>query len=183
MVRPEFWGAGTWKLLYSVVFDNENEDRTDEDIICLLKILEKTLPCDDCRKHYKAYIVSNPPEGNLKIWVNNLHNSINDRLGKPRVNIKIIESQINPPPRVRARQRRVINVQPVTRRIPVVPTGAISSRAKPATPVQLQPKTKPQPKITPTARRVTEPPASKMPTPRLPPHPVPKKRGCGCGKK
>jgi hypothetical protein len=192
MVRPEFWGPGTWRLLYSIVFDDENEESTESDIICLLISLQKLIPCGDCREHYSLYLKLNPPEeslGNLKIWVNNFHNSVNDRLKKPRVNIKIIEAQIYPkitPKPNRKLNRKTINVQPATRKPTIMSLGSVSSRAAIKTPVKLEKKGSPQPKIIPTAKNpvtvassTPRSSAHSLPVPRVPP----KKKGCNCGKK
>lgn len=58
----------------------------------LLTHLPKTLPCEDCKTHLQHYILANPIEvpdvfselkPYVRMWLYNLHNNVDIRLGKP----------------------------------------------------------------------------------------------------
>jgi hypothetical protein len=56
--------------------------------LILLKQLQFIIPCTDCRAHYVAYYTNNPLSKkdilkNVRIWLFNLHNSINIRNNSP----------------------------------------------------------------------------------------------------
>jgi hypothetical protein len=70
--------------------------------IQLLRATKDTLPCDHCREHYSAWLVSRPPEvlktlpyaevhGWIREWFFALHNQVNTRNGKSVFLIKDLE--------------------------------------------------------------------------------------------
>jgi hypothetical protein len=89
-ISAQFWGKGCWDFLYSVAYCNANLEKFIE----LLKLLQYLLPCDTCKQHYKEYIEKNPPSGDLKVWLNNLHNDINKRLEKQFISLESVNSII-----------------------------------------------------------------------------------------
>jgi len=99
-ISAQFWGKGCWDFLYSIAYassssvSSSDTSLTLEKFIELLGLLQYLLPCDICKQHYKEYIEKNPPSGDLKIWLNNLHNDINKRLEKEPVSLESIDSVI-----------------------------------------------------------------------------------------
>ena len=92
------WGPIFWNLLHilagrsggvGMLGIRPDERRAWRNIIAGLP---KTLPCEDCRKHFDAYLAKNPfnipdnySEMNLyiKTWIYNVHEDVNKRLKKP----------------------------------------------------------------------------------------------------
>ncbi len=76
------WGPHLWTALHvmSVAGDSPNALRI------ILEQLQEALPCPECREHYTRYVREHPP--NFEIaddavqWLYDLHNAVNDRLGK-----------------------------------------------------------------------------------------------------
>jgi hypothetical protein len=55
----------------------------------LLNSLQYTLPCPVCKKHYAAYLISNPIVSTnkefIRNWLYKLHRDVNSRTGKPDI--------------------------------------------------------------------------------------------------
>lgn len=81
---PKIWGPILWKKLH---------DRTAEyaiDIDSEKKWLDSflsSIPCGECKKHFLKIIKKYPPDfsskENYKKWAIDVHNSVNENLGKP----------------------------------------------------------------------------------------------------
>lgn len=122
MVNTEYWGPGTWCLLYSVA-----ETQTIEDTISFIHSLSKVLPCDECKKHFNEYIEKNPPKDNLKVWINTFHNSVRGRLRKNSIPLTTIEKKLNPPiipKRIKTVPRRINIIHSTVKHTPVLPKKA-----------------------------------------------------------
>ena len=87
---PQLWGPHLWYFLHTISFEypitptwTQKKEMTD-----FLVALQYIIPCEHCRFHYKNYLLDYPPslENQTKfiIWMVNLHNNINVRLGKPQ---------------------------------------------------------------------------------------------------
>lgn len=95
------WGPLFWNLLHvlaersggvGMVGLRPDEKRCWKNII---NGLPKALPCEDCRKHFAAYLAKNPfiiPDNYaqtklyIKTWIYNVHEDVNKRLNKPSFN-------------------------------------------------------------------------------------------------
>ena len=86
---PQLWGPHLWYFLHTISFQfpikptwTEKKEMTD-----FLVALQYILPCEHCRFHYKNYLLDYPPtlenQTQFIMWMINLHNNINTRLGKP----------------------------------------------------------------------------------------------------
>ena len=98
-VSTEVWGPKAWGFLHSIAFSFPKEPTVlqREAVYKMLLSLSELLPCNRCREHYNAYL-KNPSHGlqssssehlssgdNLSRWLVELHNDVNDRLDKPRL--------------------------------------------------------------------------------------------------
>ena len=93
---PEKWGPSIWFVLEQLCFAYPHVRRpTHEEqgsMIELIKILKFVLPCSTCRKEYSMLLEENDwfeskykiteNRGNLHMFVNHIHNSVNKRLNK-----------------------------------------------------------------------------------------------------
>ena len=92
MAPPSVWGPILWSILHGIGHKTQltsNKMRVDvtREYIWLIQHMEKIIPCKECRDHVKAFKKKVPPptgpdEGS---WFWALHESVNERLGKPAV--------------------------------------------------------------------------------------------------
>lgn len=91
-VGVNFWGPQGWRFMHTVSFYYpENPTREEQYSYCaFFRTIGQVLPCVLCRKHYKAYVATHPPEDKmanwqqLSRWLVDLHNAVNARHGKPQ---------------------------------------------------------------------------------------------------
>ena len=92
------WGSSLWSFLhlssyiYTEDYFAENKDVLEKFVS---ETLGRLLPCPDCRLHYEAYIEFKKKKGVLfstqrdyQIFLVDLHNSVNSRLGKRLVSLE-----------------------------------------------------------------------------------------------
>lgn len=105
-VSTEIWGPKAWGFLHAVTFRYPEENASKQKRVSayqLLVSLEQLLPCERCRKHFVAYM-KDPSTGingtlsrhlqnrlSFATWVVNLHNAVNERLGKPVMTFEEVE--------------------------------------------------------------------------------------------
>lgn len=92
------WGPIFWNLLHILAERSGGVGmiglRADEKKCwkSLIPSLTKVLPCDECRKHFTAYLATHPfiiPDNYsdvklyIKTWIYNAHEDVNKRLSKP----------------------------------------------------------------------------------------------------
>ena len=92
--QTHLWGPELWMILHSSaerigipkhgrLLQEENRLWTG-----LLSSLQYSLPCPVCKKHYCAYITSNPitsvSKEFIRNWLSRLHSDVNARTGKPQ---------------------------------------------------------------------------------------------------
>jgi len=101
-VETTEWGPHYWKTLHKLslragtltLANSQAEEMRSW--LHILKETEKAVPCEDCRKHYKAWILANPlkslvdspytKKGDwIRYWKWRLHSYVNQRLGKPNL--------------------------------------------------------------------------------------------------
>lgn len=92
--NPNYIGPGSWFTIHSMAacISDENEKKC---VIKVIRHLQKSFPCGDCRGHFGTYLDKNPPEmtlggslDSLFVWTVNFHNAVNYRLGKPQVSVE-----------------------------------------------------------------------------------------------
>lgn len=87
--NPSIWGGSTWKLLHciSMTYPKNPTQTEKKRYKGFLNQMRHVLPCIICRRSYSVWIKTNPPdlESRTKFvnWVIDLHNYVNQRLGKP----------------------------------------------------------------------------------------------------
>lgn len=83
------WGPAAWKFLHAITFAYPDLPTIQEqnDAEKMFLSLSSLLPCLACREHYVAEISAHPPDARskttLSTWLVDLHNRVNQRLGKP----------------------------------------------------------------------------------------------------
>lgn len=90
-MNPAVWGPHFWFVLHLVSFHYPDPPNTfdKESFKAFYHAIKEILPCAKCRKHYKTYLSQYPIEPNLDKridlirWVNQIHNFVNVKLGKP----------------------------------------------------------------------------------------------------
>lgn len=96
MVKPETWGPHLWRLLHSVIEQvDSNAYMLSEKLFILFEVnVPKIIPCEDCRKGYLKFKLANPIQSwrfqasnhareSARVWLWNLHETVNRRLNKP----------------------------------------------------------------------------------------------------
>ena len=84
---PSIWGPQLWSVLHSLPESAKSLEKLKN---CLQNLC---LPCQACQSHYDEYLSENPASligtrTEAFDWIFNLHNEVNTRLGKPRVERK-----------------------------------------------------------------------------------------------
>lgn len=85
------WGKPMWSTIHLVALgypENPSADiaiKYNQFFISIAHVI----PCDDCRKHFISLVTDNPPaldnRDTLFKWTVDIHNSVNERLGKEKV--------------------------------------------------------------------------------------------------
>jgi hypothetical protein len=85
---PDIWGPRLWFFLHTISF-NYPDNPTFDDMKHQQEFYENLvyiIPCAVCSKHYSEHISKNPPKLSSKKelikWTIDLHNSVNQTLGK-----------------------------------------------------------------------------------------------------
>lgn len=90
MVNPDEWGPPLWYKLHMMTFSYP-EVATYKDRVLAIKYfkeVEKLLPCEKCKVHYRNNLKSNPIQYNVDTrdelvrWLIDLHNKVNVQTGK-----------------------------------------------------------------------------------------------------
>ena len=92
-INPNLWGESFWNVIHYITMaypdDPTEEDR--QNISAFIKSLQHVLPCETCRNHFKAnlitYPLTNESRYNFITWAVNVHNEVNRRTGKPEMSI------------------------------------------------------------------------------------------------
>jgi hypothetical protein len=87
-VSPQQWGPKLWKALHYIAFGfpQQPDEQYKTAAQQLMSSLAYLLPCQKCRSHYSEYLKQNPPRiasrSDFMTYISELHNSVNERLGK-----------------------------------------------------------------------------------------------------
>jgi len=92
-LKSDFWGPSTWLFLHSVTFafPLKPNDEIRKLYYNFFYLLQFTLPCNACRKHYAKNIKEKDTKLTLKVftnrdtcvkWLYDLHVKINKQLNK-----------------------------------------------------------------------------------------------------
>ena len=161
-VTPSYWGAGLWKVMYSIAFNYSDQPTPEQKnaVIVFFNSLKVLIPCDDCKIHYNKLLKQFPVENylansnSLKNYVNLLQNKVAVKENKPVVSLQSITAEIS---------KFVVNPTPV---IPPKPVPAVTVPVTPQKPVNKG--------VTFTVNRTPPKPQVKV---------IPRRGGCNCGKR
>lgn len=82
-------GASTWTFLHTMAsyYPDQPDANHQKAAGTLLNALSELYPCSYCAKHMRSELMKNPARvesrGELERWMCDLHNEVNERLGKP----------------------------------------------------------------------------------------------------
>jgi len=79
-----------WSVIHGVAIKYERDGKViDDGVIDFYKSIGHVVGCKTCIRHYYKFIDENPipRNGGLFTWTVQLHNSVNERLGKPIVSV------------------------------------------------------------------------------------------------
>lgn len=80
-IGPTIW-AGLHLLCLSAPHELDSE--THSQFVSYISSLKSLIPCKDCRTHFSQILLSNPvPISDIFTWSVNIHNIVNESLGKP----------------------------------------------------------------------------------------------------
>jgi len=96
----ETWGNTVWYLFHSIAHKIK-EDKFEfhkKNLIYILENICNTLPCPDCSKDASAMLSrinydSIKNKADFKLLIFNFHNSINDKLKKPRFDLHELDNK------------------------------------------------------------------------------------------
>jgi len=90
-IDPKQWGPKLWKSLHYIAyaFPEQPTEAQQQAAQSLFQALAHLLPCAKCRTHYANHLAETPPQVEsrqaLARYVNELHNKVNEHLGKQEV--------------------------------------------------------------------------------------------------
>lgn len=95
-VTKESLGRSTWLLLHTMAaqYPDRPDKSQQKDVRNLIEALSRTYPCADCSAHFREIIRKKPPQTatsqDLQLWMCEVHNLVNDSLGKPSFNCSLV---------------------------------------------------------------------------------------------
>ncbi len=92
-MSPAVWGPIFWTTMHivSLGYSTSPSSEEQEAAIKFYESLTTVIPCPICREHYKYFLQQMPVRNAVKtrddliLWVYNIHNEVNKKLGKPEV--------------------------------------------------------------------------------------------------
>ena len=91
------WGPPCWAMMHSLA---ASVDASSRDAFCrFLHGLSALLPCPECKQHFQDFLAEHPPETTVRDresasrYCFDLHNRVNDSLGKPQAPPLLIRSR------------------------------------------------------------------------------------------
>jgi hypothetical protein len=93
---PSAWGPIFWNAIHIVTLGYPSNPSAEdkEGARKFFESLATVIPCPICREHYKKHIAESPVEpalddkGRLIHWGWDLHNRVNEMLGKPTITVE-----------------------------------------------------------------------------------------------
>lgn len=94
-LSPSYWGPPIWTAMYTIAYVFPTDPTTEhcENVATYYTVLADLLPCEECREHYQTFLKDNPiresssSRESLLIWVNGLHNMVNELVKSPIVSL------------------------------------------------------------------------------------------------
>jgi len=91
-LKRSVWGPALWTFLHTAAANLDSPEAFAQ----LLRSLPQTLPCPECRQHVQEFQQLQPPEAAVRDveaasrYVFDFHNAVNERLGKPRAEPRLL---------------------------------------------------------------------------------------------
>jgi len=85
---PSLWGYNGWAFIHNIAlgYNDINNYQTKNNFNIFFNSIGDVIPCKKCSKHYKEYILNNPPnlenKDSLFKWTIDIHNNVNKILNK-----------------------------------------------------------------------------------------------------
>lgn len=83
------WGPHGWRFLHYVTigFPEQPSEVEKMNVYTFFQSVADVLPCAECRGHFRELLIDSPPRvqsgRELREWLFQAHNTVNERLGKP----------------------------------------------------------------------------------------------------
>ena len=94
----QIWGNSLWTYMHyaAMNYPERPAGETINEMVNWLSTLATTIPCKNCSNHYRGYIEESKPQlpsicstrDSLFKFLVDLHNKVNQRLGKPKVTLE-----------------------------------------------------------------------------------------------
>jgi hypothetical protein len=107
-MTPEVWGKHLWFSIHfiAMAYPRNPSYEQRENYKQFYENLWKVIPCKKCSVHYKRHLKELPLEGgstdflennkSLFKWTVNIHNIVNESLGKPQMTLEEAENMYKP---------------------------------------------------------------------------------------
>ena len=84
---PELWGPAMWLMIHLVAHSSPGNVHIFQR---MMTALARAIPCETCKTHLSDYLRQHPIRNNNNIfqWSVDLHNAVNERLGKDVVSLE-----------------------------------------------------------------------------------------------
>ena len=91
-IDPTLWGPSAWKFMHYITLSYPDKPTTTDmnSVRTFFTTVANLLPCEKCRVEYTSLLKQNPltqrvmsSRNNLSIWLLDIHNKVNVKLGKP----------------------------------------------------------------------------------------------------
>jgi FAD-linked sulfhydryl oxidase len=82
-------GRSTWTFLHTMAayYPESPSDKQQNEMEAMMRTFSKYYPCSDCSYYMKEWMKGHPPmtqnRESFSLWMCNMHNEVNERLGKP----------------------------------------------------------------------------------------------------
>lgn len=92
-MSPAVWGPIFWANMHivSLGYPSKPSEEDKAGAAAFYNSLATVIPCPICKTHYSTFLKKTPVESALRSrhelihWVFDLHNNVNEQLGKPRI--------------------------------------------------------------------------------------------------
>lgn len=127
-----FWGPPFWETMHQISFNYPQINPSEENkkaVKTWFTTLQHLLPCESCRIHFanllKDYPIQLQNRDSLTRWLVEIHNRVNDRLGKPRMAYEVAAEKYKQLMATCSPPQMESNLQCKPQKIPVCAIGAL----------------------------------------------------------
>nr|QSX72238.1 augmenter of liver regeneration [Halisarca dujardinii]QZX63211.1 mitochondrial FAD-linked sulfhydryl oxidase [Halisarca dujardinii] len=92
-------GRATWAFLHTAAAYYPDKPSADQqhDMKQFISLMSKIYPCESCADHMQSRLKTHPPgaseQKELALWMCQLHNEVNERLGKPQFDCSTVNER------------------------------------------------------------------------------------------